>query len=164
MPVTTPPDPDVVLVDAGQLLYHVVWPVTGTAGDLVASISAQLVHYPPGTKKIVLFDRYDQESLSAKDHEWARRGRAMEIRLTPNTPFHAEKLFFTMPRTRACLITSYVAIPFHTTSNSYNKLDCVVTHVEADITLCSYMLKAVAGGAQTIRIVSDDWISWYTGY
>ena len=35
-------------------------------------------------------------------------------------------------------------------------LDCVVTHDEADVTLCSYMLKAVAVGDQTIRILSDD--------
>ena len=35
-------------------------------------------------------------------------------------------------------------------------LDCVVTHEEADVTLYSYMLKAVAAGAQTIRILSDD--------
>ena len=35
-------------------------------------------------------------------------------------------------------------------------LDCVVTHEETDVTLCSYMLKAVAAGAQTIRILSDD--------
>ena len=35
-------------------------------------------------------------------------------------------------------------------------LDCVVTHDEADVTLLSYMLKAVAEGAQTIRILSDD--------
>ena len=33
--VKTPPAPDVVLVDAGQLLYHVIWPIAGTAGDLV---------------------------------------------------------------------------------------------------------------------------------
>ena len=35
-------------------------------------------------------------------------------------------------------------------------LDCVVTHDEAAVTLCSYILKAVAEGAQTIRILSDD--------
>ena len=34
--VTTPCAPDVVLDDAGQLLYHVVWPVSGTTGDLAA--------------------------------------------------------------------------------------------------------------------------------
>ena len=37
-----------------------------------------------------------------------------------------------------------------------NMLDCVVTHDEADVTLCSYMLKPVAKGAQSIRILSDD--------
>ncbi|KAK2170484.1 hypothetical protein NP493_1151g00102 [Ridgeia piscesae] len=35
-------------------------------------------------------------------------------------------------------------------------LDYVATHDEADVILCSYMLKAVAVGAQTIRILSDD--------
>ena len=36
-----------------------------------------------------------------------------------------------------------------------NKLDCKVSHAEADITLCSYMMKAAAHGAQTIRILSN---------
>ena len=36
-----------------------------------------------------------------------------------------------------------------------NMMDCVVTHDEADVTLWSYMLKAVAERAQTIRILSD---------
>ena len=35
-------------------------------------------------------------------------------------------------------------------------VESVVTHDEADVTLCSYMLKAVAKGAQTIPILSDD--------
>ena len=50
---TTPPAPDVVLVDAGQLLYHVVWPVAGTAGDLASSFGARLANYPPGSNTIV---------------------------------------------------------------------------------------------------------------
>ena len=37
-----------------------------------------------------------------------------------------------------------------------NKLDCEVSHAEADITLCSYMMKAAAHGAQTICILSND--------
>ena len=35
-------------------------------------------------------------------------------------------------------------------------LDCLVTHEEADITLCSYMLKAAVSRAKTIRVLSDD--------
>ena len=84
--VTTPCAPDVVLVDAGQRLYHVIWPVSGSTRDLAARFGIRLAHYPPVSKKIVLFDRYDQEAPSAKDHERTRRGRAKEVRLTPNTP------------------------------------------------------------------------------
>ena len=113
----TPCAPNVVLVDAGQLLYYVVWPVSGTTGDLAASFGTRLAHYPPVSKQIILFDRYDQYAPSAKDHERTRRGRAKGVRLTPNT-FHAEKLFFIILRTRICLTTFYAAIPFHTTSNS----------------------------------------------
>jgi hypothetical protein len=60
-----------------------------------------------------------------------------------------------MPRIRVCSTTSYAATPSHNIQ-LVNKLDCVVTHAEADVTLCSYMLKAVTDGAQTIRILSDD--------
>ena len=37
-----------------------------------------------------------------------------------------------------------------------NKLDCLVTHEEADITLCSCMLDAAASSAETVRIVCDN--------
>ena len=107
--VTTPCPPDVVLVDAGQLLYHVVWPVSETTGDLAASFGTRLAHYPPVSKKI-------EEAPSAEDHEWTRRGRAKEVHLTPNPSFHADILFFTIPR--ICLTTFYAASHFHTTSNS----------------------------------------------
>ena len=72
---TTPSAPDVVLVDGVQLLYHVVWPVSGTTGDLAASFGTRLANYPPVSKKMVLFDRYDKDAPNAIDHERARRGR-----------------------------------------------------------------------------------------
>lgn len=40
--------------------------------------------------------------------------------------------------------------------NIVNQLDCVVTHAEATVTICSFMLKAAADEAQTIRILSDN--------
>ena len=52
--VMTPCAPNVVLVDAGQLLYHVVWPVSRTTGDLAASFGTRLAHYPPISKIIIL--------------------------------------------------------------------------------------------------------------
>ena len=40
------PAPDVVLVDASQLLYHVVWVVAWIAGDLTSSFVVRLSRYP----------------------------------------------------------------------------------------------------------------------
>ena len=145
-----------VLVDAGQLLYHVVWPVSGTTGDLAASFGTRLAHYPPVSKKIVLFDRYDQKSPSPKDHERTRRGRAKEVRLTPNTPLPCREVILHNSKNKNLLNNILCSYPLPHNIQLVNTLDCIVTHDEADITLCSYMLKAVAEGAQTIRILSDD--------
>ena len=133
-------------------MYHVVWPVLGTTGDVAASFGIRLTHYPPASKKIILFDRYDQEAPSAKDHERTRRGRAKEVHQTH--PFHAEKLFSTIPRTRICSTAFYAAIPFHTTFHLSTSWTVLLPMMRQ--TLCNYMLKAVAEGAQTIRILSDD--------
>ncbi len=73
VPVNSAPAPDVVLVDASQLLYHVVWPVAGTAGDLASSFGVRLSRYPPEAPKLVLFDRYYDDEPTAKDHERMRR-------------------------------------------------------------------------------------------
>ena len=50
VPVNSAPAPDVVLVDASQLLYHVVWHVAGTAGDLALSLGVRLSSYRPEAK------------------------------------------------------------------------------------------------------------------
>ena len=49
-PAMTPHD-RAVLVDAGQLLYHAVWPVAGTAKDLASSFGVRLASYPPVSNK-----------------------------------------------------------------------------------------------------------------
>ena len=154
--VTTPCTPDVALVDAGQLLYHVVWPVSVTTGDLAASFGTRLAHYPPVSKKIVLFDRYDQEAPSAKDHERTRRGRAKEVHLTPNTLPPSREVILHNSKNKNLLNNILCSYPLPHNIQLVNMLDCVVTHDEAHVTLCSYMLKAVAVGAQAIRILSDD--------
>ena len=154
--VMTPCAPNLVLVDAGQLLYHVVWPVSGTTGDLAASFGIRLAHYPPFSKKIVLFNRYEQEAPSAKDHERTRRGRAKDVRLTPNTLLPCREVILHNSKNKNLLNNILCSYPLPHNIQFVNMLDCVVTHDEADVTLCSYMLKAVAEGAHTIRILSDD--------
>ena len=53
VPVNSPPAPDMVLVDASQLLFHVVWPVAGTAGDLASSFGVRLSRYHPEAQNLV---------------------------------------------------------------------------------------------------------------
>ena len=43
----TPSAPHVVLIDGGQLQYHVVWSVLETTGDMAASFGIRLTHYSP---------------------------------------------------------------------------------------------------------------------
>ena len=152
----TPCAPNVVLVDAGQLLYHVVWPVSGATGDLAASFGTRLAHYPPLSKKIIMFDRYDQNATSAKDHERMRRGRAKEVRLTPNTLLPCREVIFHNSKNEKLLNNILCSYPLPHNIQLVNMLDCVVTHDETDVTLCSYMLKAVAEDAQTIRVLTGD--------
>ena len=71
VPVNSAPAPDVV--DASQLLYHVVWPVAGTAVDLALSFGVRLSRYHPEAQKLVMFDRYYEDEPTAKDHESMRR-------------------------------------------------------------------------------------------
>ena len=103
-----------------------------------------------------MFDRYDQEAPSAKDQERLRRGRAKEVRLTPNTPLPCREAILHNSKNKNLFNSILCSYPLPHNIPLVNKLDCAVTHDEADITLCSYMLKAAAEGAQTIRILSDD--------
>ncbi len=56
--INNPPPPDTLLVDASQLLYHIVWPSSGTVGDLAEGMKSCLIYYR-GTEIYVIFDRYD---------------------------------------------------------------------------------------------------------
>ena len=147
--------PDIVFVDGGQLIYHVVWPVSRTMVELAASFSTRLGDYPPETKKVILFDRYDQETPSAKDHERARRGSAKEVRITTNTRLLCREIILHNSKNKNMLnnILCGYSLP---QIQLVKKTECAVTHDEADITLCSYMLRAADESVQTIRILSDN--------
>ena len=65
-----PPSPDVLIVDAQQVLCHVVWFCGGSVRVLAESLKARLASCA-ATEKILVFDRYTE--ISAKDHESQRR-------------------------------------------------------------------------------------------
>ena len=152
--IASPSDPDILLIDGNQLLYHVVWPVSGTVENIAASIKARL-----GTlsyKVYAIFDRYD--GVSAKDHERLRRAGhgTRPYHLAINTPLAARKYVMGNNDNKRQLIQQLC--PFHISGKlelvSY--LDCMARHDEADITLISYMLHAVREGAHRVRIQCDD--------
>ena len=43
--VSNPPYPDTLLVDATQSRYHIVWPSSGTVGDLAEGMRSRLIKY-----------------------------------------------------------------------------------------------------------------------
>ena len=144
-----------ILVDAGQLLYHVV-AGAGTTQDLVISFGTRLARYPENSEKVVLFDRYDLDAPSTKDHERTRRGTSKELRLTPQNLLSCPEAVLHNAKNKNQLNNLICSYPLPNNVQLVNATECDVTHAEADVTICSYMLKAVANGANTIQILSDD--------
>ena len=144
--VNSAPAHDVVLVDASQLLHHVGWPVAGTAGDLALSFGVRLSRYLPEAQKLVLFDRYYKDEPPVKDHERVRRaGRESKVfHLTPNTQLPCIEAMLNDSMYKLLLASILCAYTLHNNMQLVNKLVCLVTHEEADITLCSYMLEVAA--------------------
>ena len=59
----TVPSPDVVLIDAQQLLNHITWPHEGTAANLVDSMKHKMLKYSD-SDKILVFDKYEDGSAN----------------------------------------------------------------------------------------------------
>ena len=146
VPVNSAPASDVVLVDASQLLYHVVWPVAGTAGDLALSFGVRLSRYPPEAQTQVLFDRYYEDEPTAKVHERMRRSGtgSKDFHLMPNIPLPCREAILKNSNNKSLLASILCGFPLQNNVQLVNTLDSLVTHEEADITLCSYMLEAAA--------------------
>ena len=155
VPVSSAPAPDVVLVDASKMLYHVVWPVAGTGGDLALSFGIRLSSYRPEAKQLVLFDPYYDDEPTAKVHERMRRAGtgSEDFHLTRNTPLPCREEILKNSNNKSLLASILCGYPLQ---NNVQQLDCLVTHEEADITLCSFMLEAAASSGETIMIVCDD--------
>ncbi len=76
--------------------------------------------------------------------------------LTPNTQLTYREAILEKSKNNILLASILCGYPIQHTVQLVNKLDCIVTHEEADIALCSYMLEAAASCAEMVRIVCDD--------
>ena len=79
-----------------------------------------------------------------------------DFHLTPNTPLPCKEAILKNSKNKSLLTSILCGYPTQNNVQLVNKLDCLVTHEEADIMLCSYMLKAAASSEETVRIVCDD--------
>ena len=150
------PAPDIIIVDAQQLLYHIVWPHGGDVSVLAESMKRRLSCYPDSSEQMLVFDRYDD--LSAKDHERMRRAGegSSEYNLTNNSPLPNREAILKNKHNKREL--SRVLSTFNLGANISmdSRYDGGFEHDEADVTMIAYLLHAAEVGKAVIRILSDD--------
>ena len=90
----------------------------------------------------MLFDRYYEDEPNAKDHERMRRAGAgsKDFHLTPKTTLPCRAAILKNSKNSSLLDSILCGHPLQNNVQVVNKLDCLDTHEEADITVCSYML------------------------
>ena len=60
-------------VMASRLFYRIIWPHVSSPSELIASNEEHLSNYLEASKKIVVFDKY--QNISVKDHDRLRQAR-----------------------------------------------------------------------------------------
>ena len=145
---------DIVIVDVSQLFYHIVWP--HGPSDLIASIQGHLSHYPDGTEKVVVFDKY--KDISAKDHEIMRRAgevfSSYDLSISSLLPKRDAILKSKNNKRRLASVLRTFDVEEDVTMDSPD--DSAYGHDEADITMISYVLESANNGKGVIRVLSDD--------
>ena len=151
-----PRPPDDVIVDGGQLLYHIVWPCGGTISTVATRMATRLKNYTVIPTKII-FDRYG--NVSAKDHERSRRaGGAVpaEYNLTLTSSLPNRDIIMKSKANKRFIsrLLCTCTMDSHTLMVGEDK--GLLNHDEADVLMISYMIEAVRKGKRVIRITSDD--------
>ena len=113
--------------------------------------------YPPGTEKILVFDRYDD--IPANDHEWIRRGGgagSTGYNLTISSPLPSRDAILKNKHNKlelSCILSTLDMDADMSIDSRYNG---GFEHDEADVTMIAYLLQAAESGKSVIRILTDD--------
>ena len=150
-----PLQPCIVIVDVQQLLYHICWPHGGDASCLVNNIQQHMEKYPSKCEKILVFDKY--EDNSAKDHERMRRAGegSTKYNLTVNAPLPARESVMRNKHNKRSLSKVLASFDMGNNVTVECQDDGGFGHEEADVTMVAYMLQ-VAEYSKVVRILSDD--------
>ena len=108
--------------------------------------------YPPGTEKILVFDRYD---ISAKGHEMIRRG-STDYNLTINSPLPSRDTILKNKHSKLELSRIFPTLEMDADMSIYSRYNGGFEHDEADVIMIAYLLQAAEGGKSVIRIPTDD--------
>ena len=147
--------PDMLFVDAQQLLYHVVWPIGGTPVDLAASMKARVEVYSDAHRTLV-FDKYQE--ISPKDHERTRRAGVgtVDYNLNLQTILPRREAIMKNKNNKRELSALLSRHNYGKQTTVESQSDGLYGHGEADITILSFVLKAASKGHKVIRVLSDD--------
>ncbi len=113
--------------------------------------------YPPGTEKILLFDRYDD--IPAKDHERIRRGGgegSTDYNLTINSPLPSRDAILKNKHNKLELSRILSTIDMDADMSIDSRYNGGFEHEEADVTMIAHLLQAAESGQSVIRILTDD--------
>ena len=134
------------------------WLIAGTAGDLVSIFDVRLSRYPSEARNGYCLTAISSMSQLRRTSERMRRvgTGSKDFHLTPNTPLPCGEAILKNSGNKGLLVSILCGNPLQNNAQLVNKLDCLVTHGEADITLCSYKLDVAASCAEMVRIVCDD--------
>ena len=154
-----PSTPDVVIVDMQHMLYHIIWPHGGDAPMLFENTKQRLSSYhgyPPGTEKIVVFDRCDD--ISAKGHERIRRGGegSTDYNLTINSPLPSRDAILKNKHNKLELSRIFTTLEMDADMSIDSRYNGGFEHDEAGVIMIAYLLQAAEGGQSVIRILTDD--------
>lgn len=154
--IAAAPNPDIVIVDAQQLLYHVVWPHKGDCSVLFDNMKSWLSRYPAIVEKVLVFDKYDD--VSAKDHERKRRAGegSTDYKLTLNSPLPNREAVLKNKHNKRELSQVLSTCIMGANMSVESRDDGGFAHDEADVTIIAYLLQAAEFGKRVIRILSDD--------
>ena len=153
---TKPCPPNKVIVDGGQLVYHIVWPCGGTISTVATSMATRLKNYSVIPTKII-FDRYD--NVSAKDHERSRRaGGAVsaEYNHTLTSPLPNRDIIMKSKANNRLISRLLCTCTMDSHILMVGEDEGLLNEDEANVLMISYMIETVRNCKRVICITSDD--------
>ncbi|KAK3879812.1 hypothetical protein Pcinc_007117 [Petrolisthes cinctipes] len=126
-----------------------------TAADVIIVDVPHLFYHPDGTEKIIVFDKC--QNVSAKDHERLQRSSdfIIEYDLSITSPLPKRDAILKSKKNKQRSGRIHYTFNVDEAVTMYTKDYYGFLHVEADITMISYVLEAAYSGKSVIRVLND---------